>query len=193
MINQIFKLSSLVALLFVIQGNFVFAENEKSDSALSFKMKKLDGKEVSLEDYKGKVVVAVNVASRCGYTSQYADLQALYEEYKDKGLVVLGFPCNQFGRQEPGSSKEIAQFCDKEFGVTFDMFEKVEVNGDGACDLYKHLTSTETKPVAKGRVRWNFEKFLIGRDGKVAGRYNSGANPSSKEFKSAVEELLTAK
>lgn len=193
MFKTILKVAGCLALTLTIQGNFVFAEGEKADSALSFKMKKLDGKEVDLQDYKGKVVLAVNVASRCGYTPQYADLQALYEEYKDKGLVILGFPCNQFGRQEPGSSKQIAQFCSKEYGVTFDMFEKVEVNGDGACDLYKHLTSTETKPVAKGKVRWNFEKFLIGRDGQVAGRYNSGANPSSKDFKAAVESLLAEK
>ena len=175
-------------------GSPVFAENEKSESgALGFKMKKLDGKEVSLDDYKGKVIVAVNVASRCGYTGQYSDLQEIYNDYKDKGLVVLGFPCNQFGRQEPGSSKEIAQFCSKEYGVTFDMFEKVEVNGDGACDLYKYLTSVETKPAGKGKVSWNFEKFVIGKNGQVAARFKSGTNPSSKEFRSTIESLLTEK
>lgn len=170
------------------------ADGEKSkDTALGFEMKSLDGKSVDLSDYEGKVIVAVNVASRCGYTRQYADLQKLYETYKDKGLVVLGFPCNQFGKQEPGSSKEIAEFCSKEYGVTFDMFEKIEVKGEGACSLYKHLTSADAKPAGKGDISWNFEKFLIDREGKVAGRYKSSANPTGKEFTAAVEALIAKK
>ena len=192
--KTILSLLAFSALTIGAIGSSVFAENEKSESgALGFKMKKLDGKEVSLDDYKGKVIVAVNVASRCGYTGQYSDLQEIYNDYKDKGLVILGFPCNQFGRQEPGSSKEIAQFCSKEYGVTFDMFEKVEVNGDGACDLYKYLTSVETKPAGKGKVSWNFEKFVIGKNGQVAARFKSGTNPSSKEFRSTIESLLAEK
>lgn len=157
---------------------------------LSLTMKSLDGKDVPLKKYSGKVVVVVNVASRCGATPQYADLQRLHEEYADKGLVVLGFPCNQFGKQEPGNSKQIAEFCDAEYGVTFDMFEKVEVNGDNACDLYKHLTQQETKPAGSGRVKWNFEKFVLGRNGKVAGRFGTGVNPSSDEFVKFIEAEL---
>ncbi|MEM8735646.1 MAG: glutathione peroxidase [Planctomycetota bacterium] len=169
------------------------AGKDKEVTAHSFKMKSLEGKEVDLSKYKGKVVLAVNVASRCGYTPQYEGLQALHEEMKDKGLAVVGFPCNQFGKQEPGSSKQIAQFCSTEFGVTFDMFEKIDVNGDDACDLYKYLTEQESKPKGKGNVRWNFEKFLIGKDGQVVARFGSGTAPDDKELTSAIEKALAAK
>ncbi|MFK7735799.1 MAG: glutathione peroxidase [Pirellulaceae bacterium] len=171
------------------------AENkEKAEkvSAYSFKMNSLKGDEVDLGKYKGKVMLAVNVASRCGYTPQYGGLQKLHEEYKDKGLVVAGFPCNQFGKQEPGSAKDIAEFCSKEFGVSFDMFEKVDVNKEEACDLYKYLTDQETKPKGKGDVRWNFEKFLIGKDGKVIARFGSGTGPDDKELIAAIESAIKA-
>lgn len=161
--------------------------------ALQFELNSIKGESVKLEKYSGKVILVVNVASKCGYTRQYADLQSIYKKYGEKGLVILGIPCNQFGRQEPGSSKEIAEFCDSEFGVTFDLFEKVDVNGENACDFYKHLTSLNTEPTGKGDVKWNFEKFLIGRDGKVVGRYKSGTNPSDEDFVAIIEKLLAAK
>lgn len=179
----------------LVMSNVMGEDAKKGDEAslLSFKMKSLEGKDVDLKEFEGKVIVAVNVASKCGYTPQYEDLQALHEKYADKGLVILGFPCNQFGRQEPGSADDIASFCEKNYGVTFAMFEKVEVNGDGACDLYKALTAADTKPVGKGKVSWNFEKFVIGRDGKVVGRFKSGTNPMSDEFVEVVEKQLAAK
>lgn len=169
------------------------AGKDEEVTAHSFKMKSLEGKEVDLSKYKGKVVLAVNVASRCGYTPQYEGLQALHEKMGEKGLAVVGFPCNQFGTQEPGTSKQIAEFCSTEFGVTFDMFEKVEVNGDDACGLYKFLTEQESKPKGKGKVRWNFEKFLIGKDGQVVARFGSGTGPDDKELISAIEKALAEK
>ncbi len=169
------------------------AKDTEEKTVLDFSLKSLKGEDVELKKYKDKVIVAVNVASRCGYTPQYADLESLQKKYKDKGLVVLGFPCNQFGKQEPGTSEEIAEFCSSKYGVTFDMFEKVEVNGDGACDLYKYLTSVDSEPVGKGKVSWNFEKFLIGRDGKVAARFRPGTKPMDKDFIEVVEKLLADK
>ncbi|MFO1062852.1 MAG: glutathione peroxidase [Pirellulales bacterium] len=166
-------------------------ENGSGDGkALSFSMKELSGKPVDLKKYQGKVVLFVNVASFCGYTKQYSGLEALFEKYKDKGLVVIGVPCNQFGSQEPGSATEIAEFCQKNYGVTFDMLEKVDVNGDKACDLYKYLTNVETNRKGKGKVSWNFEKFLVDRTGQVVGRYGSGVEPDSKELTEAVEKAL---
>ena len=185
----------LLGLLVVSQAVVGAAEKEKADkvNAYTFKMNSLDGKEVDLKKYEGKVVLAVNVASRCGFTSQYEQLQQLHEKFGKKGLCVLGFPCNQFGTQEPGSSKEIAQFCNTEYGVTFDMFEKVDVNDENACELYQYLTSQEVKPKGKGKVRWNFEKFLIGKDGKVIARFGSSTAPDSKELIKLIEEQLASK
>ena len=156
--------------------------------ALDFEMTTLDGTPIDLEkEFAGKVVLFVNVASRCGYTGQYEGLQSLYESHKDKGLVVVGVPCNQFGGQEPGSAGEIAQFCQKNYGVTFPMLEKVDVNGSDAAPLYKYLT-THSDPT--GDVSWNFEKFLVGRDGKLAARFGSGTKPGSRELMSAIETEL---
>lgn len=181
---------SLVALLASVS-----IANEKEDSALtahSFTMTSLDGKKVDLAKYKGKVILAVNVASRCGYTPQYTGLQELHEKYKERGLVVIGVPCNQFGHQEPGSSEEIAEFCSTEYGVTFPMLAKVDVNGDEACDLYQYLTSQENANTEKGQVKWNFEKFLIGPDGKVLARFRSGTAPSDKELVEMIEKSLAS-
>lgn len=167
-------------------------EKEAAPKALAFKMPNLSGKKVDLAEYKGKVVVIVNVASECGLTDRnYKGLQAMYAKYKDKGLVVLGFPCNQFGTQEPGSSKEIAEFCSNEYNVSFDLFEKVEVNGKKACDLYKHLTSLDLKPKGKGDVSWNFEKFLLNRAGEPVGRFSPQTSP--KDLAKEVEKLLAKK
>jgi glutathione peroxidase len=153
-------------------------------------MKSLTGQEVDLGQYQGKVVLIVNVASQCGYTPQYKGLQALYTKYGPSGLKLLGFPCNQFGRQEPGTSAQIAQFCQKNYGVTFDMFEKVDVNGKSQCELYKSLTSPDTDPKYAGPIQWNFEKFLIARDGTVVGRFSSSVGPEAKTLVEAIEREL---
>jgi len=156
-------------------------------SPLTGEVKKIDGTAVDLAKYKGKVVLVVNVASRCGYTPQYTGLQKLYDTYKDKGLVVLGFPANEFGGQEPGSDTDIAKFCSSKYGVTFDMFSKVVVKGPNKSPLYKSLTETATPP---GEVSWNFEKFLIGRDGAIVGRYKSAVAPEDAKLTGAIEAAL---
>jgi glutathione peroxidase len=156
-------------------------------SPLTGEVKKIDGTAVDLAKYKGKVVLVVNVASRCGYTPQYTGLQKLYETYKDKGLVVLGFPANEFGGQEPGSDTDIATFCSSKYGVTFDMFSKVVVKGPNKSPLYKSLTESATPP---GEVSWNFEKFLIGRDGAIVGRYKSAVAPEDAKLTGAIEAAL---
>ncbi len=170
------------------------AEDKKSDSPiLKHKMDSLAGKPVALSEYEGKVLLIVNTASRCGATPQYEDLQALHQKYSKEGLVVLGFPCNQFGKQEPGDSEQITAFCKKNYGVSFPMFAKVEVNGDEACDLYKFLTSKDAYPTDAGKVRWNFEKFLVSRDGKVVKRFRTKVKPSSKPVVEAIEQELKTK
>jgi glutathione peroxidase len=162
-----------------------------SASDISYTMKTLGGKEVDLaQQYKGKVLLVVNVASKCGLTPQYKDLEALHEKYREKGLCVVGFPCNQFGQQEPGSADEIREFCSANYGVKFDLFGKIEVNGDGACDLYKHLTALETQPKGAGKISWNFEKFLIGRDGKVLARFEPRMKPTDPLVIKAIETEL---
>ncbi|GAB5406477.1 MAG: hypothetical protein Aurels2KO_47080 [Aureliella sp.] len=178
-----------------ISSSAISAEKEKKTEvpkALSFTMPNLSGKKVDLADYKGKVILVVNVASECGLTDRnYKELQEVYAKYKDKGLVVLGFPCNQFGMQEPGSSKEISEFCSNKYDVSFDLFEKVNVNGEKACDLYKHLTALDLKPKGKGKVSWNFEKFLINRAGEPVARYKPQTSP--KKMLDDVEKLLAEK
>lgn len=169
------------------------ADKSDSASALNESMKTLDGKTVDLSKYKGKVVLIVNTASKCGLTPQYTELQALYKKYKDQGLVVLGFPCNQFKQQEPGSAKEISEFCTKNYGVTFDMFDKVDVNGDDACPLYKQLTALDLQPKGKGDISWNFEKFLIARSGKPVARFEPKTKPDDKAVVATIEKLLSEK
>lgn len=189
-------LRSLLVLSLVALAGFATAANiaVEKKSPLEVKMKSLDGKEVNLaERYKGKVVLIVNVASKCGLTPQYKGLQALQDKYGSQGLAVAGFPCNQFGKQEPGSSTEISEFCTKTYGVKFDMFEKVDVNSGSACELYKTLTSTDAKPAGKGDISWNFEKFLIGRDGQVVARFSPRSKPDDKEIIDAIERELNKK
>jgi len=169
------------------------AKKKDVPPALSFKMKSLDGKQVDLSQYLGKVVLMVNVASQCGKTPQYEGLQALYDQHKQDGLAILGFPCNQFGKQEPGSAKQIAEFCEKNYGVTFDMFSKVEVNDQGACELYKFLTSKENNPETGGQIRWNFTKFLLDREGNVVARFEPNDEPDSKKMRSAIMKELKKK
>jgi len=154
------------------------------------KVDALDGAPAALDDYRGKAVLIVNVASQCGLTPQYAGLQQLHEQYADKGFAVLGFPCNQFGAQEPGSPEEIASFCETSFGVTFPLFEKIEVNGEDRHPLYEELTSHADDEGEAGDIQWNFEKFLISRDGAVVRRFRPMTTPEDPALVSAVEEQL---
>ena len=170
-----------------------FADHHKEgehECALNFKMKNIDGETVDLEDYEGNVVLIVNTASRCGLTPQYAGLQQLFEKYEDKGFVVLGFPCNQFGSQEPGTADEIKQFCSTNYDVSFPMFSKIEVNGDGADPLYKYLTGKDVQPAGKGKISWNFEKFLVDREGNLISRFAPRTKPSDTELVKAIESEL---
>lgn len=169
--------------------------NDEKDwpAALDFEMKTLDGEDVHLaEKYEGKVVLLVNVASKCGFTPQYADLEELHDEYADQGLAVVGVPCNQFGGQEPGTADEIAAFCQKNYGVEFDMLEKVNVKRDkpDQAPLYEYLTDKQKLPGVGSDIKWNFEKFLIGRDGQVIAHYRSKTGPTSREMLKAVEKAL---
>lgn len=157
-------------------------------SVLDFKARALSGEEIDLSRYKGKVLVIVNTASKCGFTPQYAGLEKLYEKYKDRGLEILGFPCNQFGGQEPGSDEEIANFCQKNYGVDFQMFEKVDVNGDDAHPLYKFLTHEAPGALKTEAIKWNFTKFLVARDGTIVDRYASNTTPEA--MTSEIEKLL---
>lgn len=142
----------------------------------------------TLAPYRGKVMLIVNVASRCGFTRQYAGLEALHKKYADAGLVVLGFPCNQFGGQEPGTEQEIVEFCQARFGVTFPLYAKLEVKGEGQAPLYRWLIArAEDDP---GEVQWNFEKFLVGRDGQLIARYRSRTEPDDKALIEAIEKAL---
>jgi glutathione peroxidase len=159
----------------------------RADSPLVGEMKTIDGAAVDLGSYKGQVVLIVNVASRCGATPQYAGLQKLYEANKDKGFVILGFPANDFGAQEPGTDAEIAQFCSAKYAVTFPMFSKITVTGPAKAPLYKTLTESSGTP---GEVAWNFEKFLIGRDGSVIGRFKTRVQPDDPALLAAIEAAL---
>ncbi len=150
----------------------------------------IDGKLRKLADYKGKVVLIVNVASRCGFTPQYKGLEALYQKYGKQGLVVLGFPCNQFGAQEPGTESEIAEFCEMNYGVTFPMFAKIDVNGADAHPLYKHLTNAAPGILGSESIKWNFTKFLVDRKGNVVKRYAPNTAPADLE--KDVEKALAA-
>jgi len=186
-----FILIATVAIIALAIGSSSQADDAgKNPLALNFTMKTLGGKDVKLSKYKDNVLLVVNVASECGLTPQYEQLQDLHEKYAKQGLVVIGFPCNQFGQQEPGASKEIAHFCKTQYGVKFDMFAKVNVNGSEACDLYKYLTSLDTKPKGAGTVKWNFEKFLIGRGGDVVARYDPRTRPDDPSIIQLIEAEL---
>ncbi len=193
--SRLVSFALLGGLIAAVGSVFAAAEKGKKETppALAFKMKSLDGKPVDLSKYQGQVVMVVNVASKCGLTPQYEQLQALQKKYSEQGLAILGFPCNQFGRQEPGTAAEIERFCRVNFGVKFDIFAKVEVNGDGACKLYKHLTSLDTKPQGAGKIQWNFEKFLIGRNGEVVARFAPRTKPDDPKVLKVIEKELAGK
>lgn len=171
------------------------SESDKTAKvSLNHDMETLDGEKVNLaKKYKGKVVLLVNVASKCGNTKQYKPMEALHEKYGKEGLAIVGVPCNQFGGQEPGTAKEIAEFCEANYGVKFDIMAKVDVNGDKAVPLYKELTSKDTDPKFAGKIPWNFEKFLFNRDGQVVARFNHKTQPDSPEVIAAIEKELAKK
>jgi glutathione peroxidase len=178
----------IVGTLLLLLTTNIYAKDTTMDKIYDFKVKTIQGEETTLAEYKGKVLLIVNVASKCGYTPQYDGLEILYKKYKDKGLVVLGFPCNQFGSQEPGSETEIHNFCRVNFGVTFPMFSKINVNGADTHLLYRYLKSEQTGILGTEAIKWNFTKFLIDKEGNVVERFGSSTTPSELEDK--VEQLL---
>jgi glutathione peroxidase len=189
--KKIMNLSAFVALIgYMLMTTIGCKAQERTiptGNVHAFTMKTIDGSEKSLADYKGRVLLIVNVASRCGYTSQYANLEKLHKAHADKGLSILGFPANNFGRQEPGSNAEIKEFCSTKFNVTFDMFEKISVKGGDKHPLYAYLTSGGGNGDLSGEVGWNFEKFLVDKNGKIVKRFKSGVDPMSQELLSAIE------
>jgi glutathione peroxidase len=159
-------------------------------SMYDFTLKDSKGRDVKLAEFRGRVVMLVNVASKCGYTPQYDGLQKIYERYKDQGFTVLGFPANNFGAQEPGTNEEIQEFCRINYGVTFPVFSKISVKGDDKHPLYKYLTERETNPDFAGEIKWNFNKFLVGRDGRILARFDSGDKPEDAKVTQAIEGAL---
>jgi glutathione peroxidase len=162
-------------------------------SIYDFTVKDIDDKDVSLSQYKGKVLLVVNVASKCGNTPQYSDLEAMYEKYKDKGLVVMGFPENDFMGQEPGTNKEIKQFCTSTYAVKFPMFSKIEVKGEKIAPVYSYLTQKSENGVIDAKIKWNFQKFLVGRDGKVITSFDPKKKVTDDDVIKEVEKALAAK
>jgi glutathione peroxidase len=163
--------------------------SEEEKMIYDFSVKSIDGKEVQLKDYKGKVLLIVNTASKCGFTPQYKDLQEIYQKYKEKGLLILGFPANDFGQQEPGNNPEIKEFCSLNYQVDFPLFEKISVKGESQHPLFKFLTE-QKNPDFTGEIKWNFEKILIGRDGQLLRRFRSKVKPSDSEMVEAIETAL---
>jgi glutathione peroxidase len=162
-------------------------------SVHDFTLKAIDGKPLALSNFKGQVMLVVNVASQCGYTPQYEGLEKLYETYKGRGFVIAGFPANNFGEQEPGTDSEIQTFCKSKYGVTFPMFSKISVAGGDKVPLYRFLTDRSANPKTGGEIQWNFTKFLVDRDGKVIQRFEPAVEPLSREIVSAIEAALKAK
>lgn len=169
--------------------NNTATENASVQNFYGFSAVNMQGKETGMSDYKGKVVLVVNTASKCGYTPQFTGLEKLYRKYKNDGLIILGFPCNQFGNQDSGSNKEILDFCQANYGVTFPMFEKIEVNGENAHPIYKYLKNNIPN-IEPSEIKWNFTKFLIGKTGKPIKRYESKVKPEELEndIRSALKE-----
>ena len=163
---------------------------DNTKSIYDFTVKDIDGKDVNLKDFSGKTVLIVNVASKCGYTYQYEGLEKLYEKYKDKGFVILGFPTNNFLGQEPGTNEQIKEFCSLNYGVTFPMFSKISVKGKDKEPLYDYLIDKKTDPEFGGAITWNFNKFLIGKNGDIINRFDTKTNPDDPAIISAIESAL---
>ena len=161
-----------------------------ASSALDYTLNSIEGQPAPLSQYKGKVVMIVNVASLCGFTPQYAGLEALYEKYKGQGFVILGFPANNFGSQEPGTDEEIKTFCTRKYNVSFPMYSKISVKGADKAPLYQFLTDKQANPATGGEIQWNFTKFLVGKDGQIIQRFESKVEPQSPEVTAAVEKAL---
>lgn len=178
----------VITIVLVLLGLMSVEAKELDMTVYDFKVKTIMGEETTLEQYKGKVMLIVNVASKCGFTKQYAGLQELYEKYKERGFVVLGFPCNQFMSQEPGTEKEIQSFCQVNFGVTFPMFSKIDVNGDDTHPLYVHLKSKASGLLGSKAIKWNFTKFLVDGEGNVIKRFGSSTEP--KEIEKDIEKYM---
>ncbi len=168
----------------------ISAEQRSKDTPLKFKVKSIDGNEVDLKQFKGKVVMIVNTASRCGFTPQYRQLESLYQKYKDRGFVILAFPANNFMNQEPGSNEEIRNFCEVNYKISFPLFEKVSVDGSDICPLYKFLTTRDNAPF-DGSIKWNFTKFLIGKDGKTIARFEPKVRPDDTSVIDSIEKELS--
>jgi len=181
------KILILLAAVLILQVISVRA----AESIYNIPLKDIDGKDTSLKPYQGKVLLIVNVASKCGFTPQYTALEAIYQKYQSQGLVVCGFPCNQFGGQEPGTDAEIKQFCSTKYSVTFPMFDKLEVNGANRHPLYVALAGADSP--FPGNIKWNFTKFVVGRDGKILNRFDSSVKPDSEEVTKAIQAALAAK
>ncbi len=174
-----------LSLVILLMSASLFA----AGSIYDFTLNSIDGKPLPLANFKGKVILVVNVASRCGFTPQYSALESIYEKYKDQGFVVLGFPANNFGSQEPGTNAEIKKFCSAKYNVTFPMYSKISVKGDDQAPLYKYLTGT-ANPAYAGEIKWNFTKFLVDRDGHVIQRFEPDTTPDSPQVTSAIEQAL---
>ena len=166
---------------------------KKPASVLDFQVRDIDGKPVDLSRYKGEVLLIVNTASQCGYTPQYEGLESIYKKYKSRGFAVLAFPANEFGQQEPGTDSEIKSFCSSKYNVTFPLFAKIVVKGEGIHPLYQFLTDPETNPRFAGAIPWNFTKFLVNRKGEVIARFEPQEKPSSEKVISTIEKALAEK
>jgi glutathione peroxidase len=178
--------------LSAIAGAILAGTMPAASPLYNFKVDSIDNKPVTLSDYQGKVLLMVNVASQCGFTPQYTGLESLYEKYRDKGLVVMGFPANNFGAQEPGSNEEIKTFCSRKYSVNFPMFSKMSVKGSDESPLYQYLTKT-ANPKTVGDIKWNFTKFLVDKSGNVIARFEPNVTPDSPEVVAAIEKALSAK
>ncbi len=197
------KLSILLVILTgtILFGSYAFGfignetpnEAPKAKSVLDFKVTDIDGKDVKMNKYKGNVLLIVNVASKCGYTPQYEGLQAVFDKYKSQGFYVLGFPANNFGGQEPGKESEIKEFCESKYKVKFPLFAKISVKGDDQHPLYSFLTKKETDPNFAGDITWNFNKFLVDRNGNIVARFSSKNTPESEVVTQAIEKELKVK
>jgi len=180
--------TSLLGVATLLMSASLFA----AGSIYDFTLNSIDGKPMPLANFKGKVILVVNVASRCGFTPQYSALESIYEKYKDQGFVILGFPANNFGAQEPGTNQEIKTFCQSKYNVTFPMMAKVSVKGDDKTPLYQYLTDKSANPKTGGDIQWNFTKFLVGPDGQIIPRFEPAVTPASPEVTGAIEKALAA-
>lgn len=184
------KLALLAVASAILGWSLHTRADEPPKSVLDFTLKDIEGKPVPLSQYKGKVVLIVNTASKCGLTPQYEALEKLHQKYKEKGLAILAFPANQFGNQEPGTNEQIKEFCTGKYNVTFDLFSKIIVKGEGQHPLYQFLTSDKTNPKFAGDITWNFTKFLVSREGTVVQRFEPKIKPDDKQVLDAIEAEL---